>query len=257
MTTKFINLIILIVILVFCWQVVEDKININRTANGETSLEAFVPTPMTILRTFQNDGAKIMKEDFFTLKRALIGFALGIFTALLISILFIFIPSLRNLFYPLFLAINSFPIVGLAPLVILTFGQGSQFSIIFISALICYFPVLISMDVAFRETDKDLLEVLHVLNANKIDTLLKVRLPLAMPYFFLSMKLAIPASIIGATMGEWLGSRNGIGQLVTIALYQLKPGLLYASLITVTITSFILVEIISLIQFFIFPWKRN
>ena len=113
------------------------------------------------------------------------------------------------------------------------------------------------MDTALKETDKDLLDLMHVWNATPLQTFLKLRLPLALPYLFLSIKLAIPASIIGATMGEWLGTRNGIGQLITVALYQLKPGLLYASLITVALVSIILISLISAVQSTIFTWKNN
>ena len=58
----------------------------------------------------------------------------------------------------------------------------------------------------------------------------------------------VATAIIGATIGEWLGARNGIGQLITIALYQLKPGLLYASLISITIASTLSILILSLIE---------
>jgi len=243
-------------ILLFIWQIAEDRVNVKRLENDQTALEAFIPTPLTILKTFANDWQNIVKELSYTLEKAGLGFAFGVIFAVLAACIFIFLPFIRNLIFPLAFAINSFPIVGFAPAIVLIFGQGSYVSIVFISALICYFPTLISLDTAFRETDRDLLELMEVLNASKWQTLFKVRLPLAIPYLFLSMKLAIPASVIGATIGEWLGSRNGIGQLITIALYQLKPGLLYASLISITIVSTLSILILSIIEKVLFPWKN-
>lgn len=257
MIKKIILSILIFFVLLVIWQVVEDRINVQRLENDQTALEAFIPTPLTIIKSFGNDWQNIVRELSYTLRKAGLGFIIGVIFAVLIAIVFLFLPFIRNLIFPLAFAINSFPIVGFAPAIVLIFGQGSFVSIVFISALICYFPTLISMDTAFRETDRNLLELMEVLNASKWQTLFKVRLPLATPYLFLSMKLAIPAAIIGATIGEWLGARNGIGQLITIALYQLKPGLLYASLISITIVSTLSIIILSITQHLLFPWKRR
>lgn len=257
MIKKIILSILIFSILLVVWQVAEDRVNIQRLENNQTALGAFIPTPSTIVKSFNNDWQNIFRELGYTLRKAGLGFIIGVLFAVLMAIIFLFSPFIRNLIFPLAFAINSFPIVGFAPAIVLIFGQGSFFSIVFISALICYFPTLISMDTAFHEADKNLLELMKVFNANKWQTLFKVRLPLAMPYLFLSMKLAIPAAIIGATIGEWLGAKNGIGQLITIALYQLKPGLLYASLISITIVSCLSIIILSITQHFLFPWKRR
>lgn len=242
------------VVLIIVWQVGEGMINEDRLANGDTALEAFIPSPSVILYTFRIDGLKLLKESFYTLEKAGIGFLLGTIVAIIMSSTFLFVPVMRNMIYPVSFAINSFPIVGLAPAVILAFGQGSWFSIVFISALICYFPIFISLDSVFRNTNRDLSELMQVLNASKWQVLTKVKIPLAMPYLLLSMKLAIPASIIGAMMGEWLGARNGIGQIITIALYQLKPGLLYAALILIMLMSVGIVAFFSFLERYLFPW---
>jgi len=257
MIKKIVTSILIFIILLVVWQIAEDRVNSHRLENNQTALGAFIPAPLTIVKTFSNDWQNISRELGHTLKKAGLGFVIGVVFAILIASIFLFLPFIRNLVFPLAFAINSFPIVGFAPAIVLIFGQGSFVSIVFISVLICYFPTLISMDTAFRETDKSLLELMEVLNASKWQTLFKIQLPLAMPYLFLSMKLAIPASIIGATIGEWLGARNGIGQLITIALYQLKPGLLYASLISITIVSTLSILVLSTTQYFLFPWKRG
>jgi len=70
------------------------------------------------------------------------------------------------------------------------------------------------------------------------------------------MKLAIPGSIIGATMGEWLGARNGIGQIITISLYQLKPGLLYASLFLIIVASLLGIIIVEILERYFVKWKH-
>ncbi len=249
--------VFLVLLLLTTWQIIEDKVNISRLQSNQTALEAFIPTPKTIAKTFSTDWRDISREIRHTLIKAYLGLIIGLIFALLMASLFLFFPFLRNLFFPLSFAINSFPIIGFAPVVVLIFGQGSYSSIIFIAALICYFPILISLDTAFRQTDKDLLEFANIINASKWQTFSKIHFPLAIPYLNLSLKLAIPASIIGATIGEWLGSRYGIGQLITIALYQLKPGLLYSSLVSITLVSTVSVLALQLFEHIYFPWIKK
>lgn len=236
------------IFLLYVWQVVETEINTIRIESGLTGIEAFIPTPITIAKTFIEQGDVVFKQLLCTLERAFIGFLAGTMIGVGVAIIFLFFPILRVFSMPLAYSINSFPIVGFAPVIILAFGQGSSFSIVFISALICYFPVLLAIDDALQRTDKDLLDLARVMNASRYQELALIRLPMALPHLFLAMRLALPASIIGATIGEWLGTRNGIGQLITIALYQLKPGLLYTSLIAVAAVSLILVGLLSLVQ---------
>lgn len=257
MLKKISAIIIAFVLFIASWQLLENAISARRISFGMTGLEAFVPSPLTIYKTFATSYPTILRETSVTLERALAGFALGTIFAIIIAILFLIFPLFRTISFPIAMAMNSFPIIGLSPIIILLFGQGSPLSIVLISMLICYFPTLVSLDTAFKETDKELLELMHVFNATKLQIMTKVRLPLALPYLFSSMKLAIPASIIGATMGEWLGSRTGIGQLITISLYQLKPGLLYCSLLTITFASLLGMLVVRLAEHLILPWKNK
>jgi len=253
---KYIKIFLFVAVVIVFWQFGETHLSNLRQLDGHTGLEAFIPTPVSIYQTFVNQGGLIVYELSHTLYRALIGIIIGILFAFLVSVFFALSKSLRELLFPVSFALNSFPIVGFAPLIILIFGQGSNMAIIFISALVCYFPVLVALDSAFENTDRELLNFIKVLNASKIQMLFKVQIPLAVPNFMMSLKLAIPASIIGATLGEWLGTRNGIGQLITVSLYQLKPSLLYASLISVTATCFLVLFIISFLQKFLLKWKN-
>lgn len=257
MLKNIVPVFIVVVGILLSWQFVESRLDISRLDNGQTGLAAFIPYPSTIFETFISKGDIILSETSVTLEKAFLGFAVGTIFAVLVSVVFIYFPFIRTLYMPVAFAINSFPLVGFTPAIILIFGQGSWVSIVFVSALISYFPTLISLDAAFREIDKELLELMNMLGASKRQILFKLRIPLSAPYLLLSMKLSIPASIIGATMGEWLGSRNGIGQIITISLYQLEPGLLYASLFTITLSGVFCIALLEVIQYYVFPWRRG
>ncbi len=213
--------------------------------NNQTSLQAFIPTPLTITETIFNNYKLLLSELSITIVRAFFGISLGFLFALLMGVLFWVRPSLRKTTFPILLAINSFPIVGFTPLIIITFGQGSWLGIVFVSSLISYFPMLVALDQAISYASKDFFELGRTWGASESAIFRKIVIPLSTPYVLNSLKLAIPASIVGATLGEWLGTNHGIGHLVIVSMYQLNPGMVYSSLLLILAFSLSVVGIIS------------
>jgi ABC-type nitrate/sulfonate/bicarbonate transport system permease component len=237
------------------WEIIQRLITTQRLAQGQTGLDAFFPTPSTIMFTFVQDWQYISTALLVTVGRGLIGCGIGALLALSVAALLDYIPRLRGFIMPTMFAVNAFPIIGFAPLIILMFGQGSILSIIFVATLISYFPILITLDHAIRHTSRDLLASLEVAGATRRQLLWHVKIPLAQPNLFVALRLALPASIIGAMIGEWLGARSGIGNLITIGLYQLKPGLLYGALFALTTISAMLTWALHALERACLPWK--
>jgi ABC-type nitrate/sulfonate/bicarbonate transport system permease component len=235
--------------LIAFWQFGESYLSSQMLGSGRASLEAFIPTPQTIVKTFVLEGGLIFSELSVTCLRASAGLIIGILFALLIVFLIYYFPFFRSVVIPISFAVNSFPIIGFSPIIILLFGQGSAWAIIFVSALISYFPTLVSLEAASRDIkSQTVMELMRVLNATRFQIIKKIILPNSVPYFFVSLKLAIPASIMGAVIGEWLGANNGIGRLMILSFYQMKPGLLYASLLSVVVVSCLIIALLSLLE---------
>jgi len=214
--------------------------------NHQTSLQAFIPTPSTIADTTYKNFGLLTSELFVTIIRAFLGVSFGFLFALFMGVLFWIKPSFRNIVFPILLAVNSFPIVGFTPLIIITFGQGSWLGIVFVSSLISYFPMLIALDQSISYASKDFFELGRTWGASEGAIFRKIVVPLSVPYVLSSLKLAIPASIVGATLGEWLGTNHGIGHLVIVSMYQLNPGMVYASLLLILAFSLTIVGLISI-----------
>jgi len=249
-----INLIIIAAALLL-WQILEDFINHSRYVAGETSLELFFPSPRTIFKTYLLRGNIILTELGHTLVRAFLGLVLGIFFAVILGIIFIMFPRSRNIVMPITQGINSFPIIGFSPIIILFFGQGSWKGIVFISALIAYFPTMIALDHSIRTINNEWLSLMKVWRATKWQVFIKLQLPNAIPFLTTSLKLAVPASIIGAVLGEWLGTRNGVGKLITLSFYQLDPGVIYASLFSLMFVSLTVSWVVSYVEKKLFGWR--
>lgn len=253
--SKFFLPIFLFCIVMVFWQFTEDTINKIRVQSELTTLELFIPSPISIGQAFLRNWYQIVNETSYTLSKAIIGFMIGTAIASIMATSYVLFPFLRTLTFPAVFAVNSFPVIGLAPVIVLLFGQGSFLSIAIISCIVSYFPILLTLDTAFRTVSDEYLELAHLYNATRLQTILLIKLPLVAPSFFMALKLSFPASIVGATIGEWMGSPHGVGQLITIALYQLNPGLLYACLIEIALICVLTVSIINLIERLCLPWN--
>jgi len=254
--SDFFKTTIIIIIFILCWQLFI-IVNNQHISVGSTSIEAFIPSPYTVFKTIFNSWRVLFTELGYTLFRSIIGLIIGTVLAIFANAIFFLKPSIKPFAMPISLAINSFPIIGFSPLIILTFGQGSWLGIVFISALISYFPILISLDKALSLNSKEFYELGKIWKASNLKIFTNIQLPLVMPYVFGSLKMAIPASIVGATLGEWLGTNHGIGRLVVVSLYQLNPGLLYSSLLFLLVSSLFITWFSTIIEKKAFPWLEN
>jgi|GEM_PF-4914817 len=249
--------LLLVLFIVTVWQLTEDAINHERVARGETSLEFFIPTPRTIIEEGWNARDTIWRAMSATLQKSFVGFMLGTVAAVIIVILYDLFPIIRTTTFPIAFAIQSFPIIGLAPAIILLFGQDSFLSFVIVSAILTYFPILLSLDEHFNQLDNDYQQIAFIYNATRWQVLRFFKFPLSVSSFVTALKLAAPASIVGATIGEWIGSSDGIGRLITVSLYQLRPGVLYACLVLLALVSASTVLIIKVLEFVVFPWMRH
>ncbi|MEV8509743.1 ABC transporter permease subunit [Actinoplanes sp. NPDC051475] len=225
----------IVAVLFVLWEFGERWYDARRTAAGMTSLTVLVPTPSMIFNEGWAQFLLMQEAITSTLIKAGIGFGLGSTAAVLVASLYTLVPWLRALSLPLAYASNSFPVFGLVPVIVLAFGQDSIMTISVIAALLSYFPILITVDSALHRTPTDLLELGEIYSASRWMRFRLIQFPTAVPALFVGLRLAAPASIVGATVGELLGSSTGVGNIVAVALYQLQSGLMYAMLIEVAV----------------------
>ncbi|MYF09072.1 MAG: ABC transporter permease subunit, partial [Rhodospirillaceae bacterium] len=126
--------------------------------------------------------------------------------------------------------INTIPIIAIAPILVLMLGNGYAPKIV-IAALICFFPTLVNMVRGLKSVSPQMLDLMRVLSANQAEVLWKIRLQSALPFLFAALKIASTTSVIGAIVGEWIGSNYGLGSLIIEATYNFRAPLLYATVI--------------------------
>jgi len=247
----------LVAVAVAAWQVGLTLASNSRVASGETPLTVLIPTPSMIAQAAWENFGLIQTAMMATLHKALIGFAIGTVLAVLVAVLYAVSPVTRWLTFPLAYAFHSFPVFGLVPLIILAFGADSISGIAAIAVLLSYFPTLVTLDAALQRVAPELRELGTLWSASRLQMLRFIEIPVASPALFVGFRLAVPSSIVGATVGELLGSSSGIGNAVAHALYQLEPGLMYALLLEIAVVCAIVVGVVALAERLLLPWARG
>ena len=104
-----------------------------------------------------------------------------------------------------------------------------------IAAFVCFFPTLVNMLEGLGSVDPQVMELMQILSASPTQILFKVRFYNSLPYLFSSMRIAASMCVIGAVVGEWIGSTRGIGALILQATYAFDTGLLYSAILMSTL----------------------
>jgi NitT/TauT family transport system permease protein len=188
------------------------------------------PAPQVVAATLVEKWAILLANLWPTMIEAISGFLLGNLIAIAIATLFVHRKWVEMAFFPIVVLVNSIPVVAKAPILVLLLGNGMAPKIA-IAAIICFFPTLVNMVRGLEAVSPQALELMHVLSASKWEVFVRLRVPTSIPYLFSALKIAASTAVVGAIVGEWIGSQEGIGALIIQATYNFDSALLYATVI--------------------------
>jgi NitT/TauT family transport system permease protein len=188
------------------------------------------PSPEVVAATLWQKRDILLDNLWPTAIEAIAGFLIGNLVAIAIATLFVHRKAIEMAFFPIVVLINSIPVVAKAPILVLLLGNGMAPKIA-IAAVICFFPTLVNMVRGLEAVSPQSLELMHVLSASKFEVLVRLRVQTSVPYLFAALKIATSTAVVGAIVGEWIGSQQGIGALIIQATYNFDSALLYATVI--------------------------
>jgi NitT/TauT family transport system permease protein len=206
-----------------------------------------VPTPTAILGVFQKSFPLLLANLTPTLIEAAAGFVIGNLAAVLLAVLFIHSRLLQATYFPVVLFFNTIPILALSPIIIVIFGLGMTPKIV-IAAVICFFPTLVNMIRGLDSASANEHELFRVLSATRWEVFWRLRLPRALPMLFSSLRIASATAVIGAIVGEWIGSDKGLGALIIQATFNYQSDRLYAAIVLSSALSIALFAVVVLIE---------
>jgi len=214
-----------------------------------------VPPPSRIVITFLARFGFLWAHALVTLSEIAFGLLLGSVGGMLLAAAIVYVPWIEWAVHPLIIASQMIPVFAIAPLLIVWLGYGLWPKVV-VAALICFFPVAINGVDGLRATSGETLDLFRSLGASRWQIFAKLRFPGSLPALFTGWKIAATLSVVGATIGEWVGASRGLGFLMLESNARLRMPLVFAAILMLALLGLLLFGIVRIIEGFVLRWRR-
>jgi NitT/TauT family transport system permease protein len=219
--------------------------------------EFVIPSPFLVFAQFYApefaDKYAWLEHIQTTLAEILVSFCLTCLAGVGVAILMSWSKLFRGLFTPLITVFNSLPKIVLAPLFIIWFGWGFAANV-GIAILVAFFPVVLNTSAGLNAVDEDLLDLVRYLHASKWQVFTKIRIPNSLPFIFSGLKISATLSVVGAIVGEFIASSQGLGFLIKDAQAALDTAPMFGSLLIISGIGLSLFGLIGVLEKLLMPW---
>jgi NitT/TauT family transport system permease protein len=192
----------------------------------------------------------LVYHSWVTLSSTLLGFAIGTLLGIILAAAVVHVRSLDKSLMPWIISSQTVPILAVAPMVIVVLGAIGLTGLLpkaIISTYLSFFPVTVGMVTGLRSPATINLDLMRTYSASRWQVFWKLRFPSAVPFLFISMKVAIAASLVGAIVGELpTGAIAGLGARLLGGSYYGQTILIWSALIAAAIMAALLVGAVSL-----------
>ncbi|GAA1456676.1 ABC transporter permease [Williamsia maris] len=180
-----------------------------------------IPTPFAVFRAIGEQGSEFYSTNFTpTIELALRGFLWGNLLAIVLALLVVIIPLIEGLATQLAIISYCTPLIAVAPIVQVAFAEV-QTMIVFLAAISVFFTTMIGTLTGLRSPQQASLDLVRVYGGGAVSQLVRVRLIAAVPNILGALKIAAPAAVLGAVLGEFLSMpEQGIGPALILAQQQ-------------------------------------
>jgi NitT/TauT family transport system permease protein len=215
-----------------------------------------LPAPTDIVASAIQYWPLLVTDTWVTLYEIVLGFVAGSAVGLVIAVGIVFSRVIEQIVYPPAIVTQMVPKLAVAPLFVVWFGVGVTPKIM-ITILICLFPVLVNAVAGMRAVDPRMLDLMHSVNASRWQIFTKVEFPNSAPYVFAGLKVGITLAVVGAIVGEWLGSNVGLGYRILAANSALRTELLFAALVALSVVGILLFGAVALLERLVVPQQQR
>lgn len=196
-------------------------------------------------------------HDFgVTMKEVLLGYAFGILIAVTLGVAIAQIKLLEKGLMPYIVAFQTIPSVALAPLFLQWFGYGVTSKVV-MAALIAFFPILVNVIAGLQASGQDEIQMLRAFGASRLQVLIKVRIPNALPYVFAGLNLGVVFALVGAIVAEFVGAQAGLGNRILQYNEQFNIAGMFAVLIVLAAMGMLMHSIVAFIKNKVVFWNDH
>ena len=216
-----------------------------------------LPRPVDVWNKFLLvlDDGSLWRHTSVTVLEIGMGLLIGLSFATVLGYLLAKSATLDRLLSPYIVALQAFPIIAIAPLLVIWISDSLTRTIL-ICALTLFFPALVNTIVGLRSVEPELAAMMRSLQASRWEVFTKLEMPSALPMLFGGLKVGATLAVIGAVIGEFVGADRGLGFLINLARGLLDTPLLFVSLFTLVLIALGLYGLVSLAERRLLAWKN-
>ena len=233
------------VLLVVCWEAL---------ARGLHLPSYVLPAVSDILTGVWSKRGLLGEAAFYTLYEALVGYGLGCLVGIGLAVTITMLPAMRVVILPAATAINSVPVVGYSPLILLWFGIGVVSKVVMV-ALAVSFTIFLSILAGLDRVDRRAVDLMRSFGAGRLSVLWRLRLPTALPLLLAGMRVSTVRSVIVAIITEMLGAYGGLGWVIYQAVLQIDFVQVWSAIFVASAASLTFFGLIGFLERKILFWK--
>ncbi len=215
-----------------------------------------LPSPADVVKAFVDNFSIMMKQASVTLQEACYGLLIGIALAFIVATLMDRFNFLYKALYPILVITQTIPTIAIAPLLVLWMGFGMAPKITLV-VITTFFPISIGLLGGFEGVDKDAVNLMRAMGANRLQIFRYVKLPNAIPSFFSGLKVSASYAVVGAVISEWLGGFEGLGVYMTRVKKAYAFDKMFAVIVFISVISLLLMGLVNLLERLATPWKHK
>lgn len=215
-----------------------------------------IPSPEAVVGQLVAEWPRLLRESVPTTVATLGGFALSIAFGIPAALLIAYSRPVESFVYPLLVFSQSVPKIAIAPLFVVWFGFGLIPKVI-CAFMLGFFPVVVATVAGFKAVEPEMLDLARSMRAGRLATFARISLPFALPSIFSGLKVSITLAVVGAVVGEFVGSNSGIGYLLQIANGNFDLPLMFAGLTVLSAIGVVLFVMVDLVERLMIPWHAS
>ena len=198
----------------------------------------------------------LWRQIVVTLEETLLGFGIGVLLGIVLGVLLGSNRLLAEIFSPYIKAFNAIPRVVLGAIFTLAFGLGMT-SKVALAVVLSFFVVFFNAFQGVREVDPNLVDNARLLGASRVGVVREVTIPSALSWILASLHTAFGFALVGAVVGEFLGSTEGIGLLISTAQNSFNANGVFAAMVILGVVAIVAESFVTTLENRLIRWRPN
>lgn len=215
-----------------------------------------LPSPWSLVVELVTHPLVYLRHAGVTLIESTFGFFIGALIGAVIAVILNAAAFVERSLMPYLIALSNVPIVAFAPIVVIYFGFGMESKIV-TAAFLTFFPVVVYTLRGLKSADVVHRDLFHVLASSRRDEFIHLRLPASLPYLFSALKVAATASVLAATVAEFIQASQGLGWLILTSAYTNDMVRVWSTVIVCSTIAMVFYGVVALVERRMIPWHSS